>query len=303
VKRLCLCLAAAMATTLAAPSALAQRTIVGGDDDEDDDGAPRQAPPPPEKKDEKKDDKKDEKGAKKDDKKDAKKDDKKADDKAKADGKGKKGDKAKDDKKGPVDVLADTDEDKARQKAEDEARKKAEASASAEDKKKAEAQRKLQEEKAAAEEKRRQASRADRLASAKRERAFRRTDGDEFVVIAEVAPGEVKKGKLVEMKLEIFKPLDVPDPKFGSRMPWRNLNLTATVVEPTGKKDAKTVYAIHSMGAPGRYGVHFTPGRDGVIQVQITGEAGDRSVNVTIPLHVGVWPPPDFEEEDKRLFQ
>jgi hypothetical protein len=64
-----------------------------------------------------------------------------------------------------------------------------------------------------------------------------------------------------------------------------------------------TRYAVHSLGAPGRYGFHFTPGNDGVVQVQLSGEVGERRLNVTIPLHVGVWPPPDFEDEDKKLLQ
>jgi hypothetical protein len=39
------------------------------------------------------------------------------------------------------------------------------------------------------------------------------------------------------------------------------------------------------------------------VQVQLSGEVGERRLNVTIPLHVGVWPPPDFEDEDKKLLQ
>ena len=83
----------------------------------------------------------------------------------------------------------------------------------------------------------------------------------------------------------------------------RDLKLVAAVIEPTGKKDMTTRFAVHSLGAPGRYGFHFTPTNDGVVQVQLSGEVGERRLNVTIPLHVGVWPPPDFEDEDKKLLQ
>jgi hypothetical protein len=301
---LLLCLS--LPATVAIPAA-AQRDVVGADDEEED-GPPRAAPPQPEeKKDDKKDD--DKKGKKKkddqkpaedkkptEDKKPAKDDDKKA---AKDDKKA-----AKDDKKAaPVDVLADSEEDKAKKKAEDEARKKADEAASAEDKKKAEEKKRLLEQKKLDEEKRLQETKADRLVAAKKRRAYRRTDGNDVVVLAEVEPGAVVKGGLVEMRLEVYKPLDVADPRFGGREPYRELKLVAAVIEPTGKKDMTTRYAVHSLGAPGRYGFHFTPGNDGVVQVQLSGEVGERRLNVTIPLHVGVWPPPYFEDEDKKLLQ
>lgn len=287
-----------LSASLALPAA-AQRDVVGADDDDEDDGPPRAAPPPPPPEE------------KKDDKKGKKKDDKKADDK-KAAGDKKADDKKADDKKGkkddqkpapPVDVLADDDEDKAKRKAETEARKKAEEAASAEDKKKAEDKRRLAEEKKVAEEKRRQETKADRLAAAKRSRTYRRADGADVVILAEVAPGAVVKGGLIEVKLEVFKPLDVADPRFGAREPWRDLALVAAVIEPTGKKEMTTRFAVHSLGAPGRYGFHFTPGNDGVVQVQLSGDVGERRLNITIPLHIGVWPPPDFEDEDKKLTQ
>jgi hypothetical protein len=152
------------------------------------------------------------------------------------------------------------------------------------------------------EEKRLQETKADRLAAAKKQRVYRRTESDDVVVICEVEPGAVSKDAVVEMRLEVFRPLDVADPRFGAREPHRDLNLVATVVEPTGKKTTTTAtYTVHPLGAPGRYGFHFTPNHDGVLQVQLSGDVGGRRLNVTIPLHVGVWPPPDFEDEDKKL--
>ena len=122
-----------------------------------------------------------------------------------------------------------------------------------------------------------------------------------MAVLATLTPGAVQKDGLVELNLDVFKRLDVADPKFGNREPFRDLHLVAVVVDQTGKKNARTSYAVHSLGAPGRYGFHFTPTRDGVVQVLLTGEAGERTINIAIPLHVGVWPPPDFDEEDKKL--
>ena len=280
-----LLLAAAFA--MATLPALAQREIVGADDDEEDGDAPprktEEAPANGKATDKKADPKK--------------KGDKKAEEAKKADPK-----KADAKKKGgpPADVLADTDEDKQKQKAEDEARKKAEESASVADKKKADERAKLAEDKRLADEKRLADSKVARLASAKRERSYRREEG-EVAVLATLTPGAVQKDGLVELNLDVFKRLDVADPKFGNREPFRDLHLVAVVVDQTGKKNARTSYAVHSLGAPGRYGFHFTPSRDGVVQVLLTGEAGERTINIAIPLHVGVWPPPDFDEEDKKL--
>jgi hypothetical protein len=299
-----LLLAAALATV--ALPAFAQREIVGGEDDEDGDAPPRKAEEPPaddkkaedpkKKKKQTAEEKKAEDKKAEDKKAEDKKDPKKAEDKKAEDPK-----KAVDAKKGaPVDVLADTDDDKKKRKAEDDARKKAEESASVADKKKAEDKAKLAEEKRLNEEKRREDTKVQRLASAKRERTYRRVEGD-VTVLAELTPGAVQKNGLVELRLDVFKRLDVADPKFGNREPFRDLRLVAVVVEQTGKKDARTSYAVHSLGAPGRYGFHFTPVHDGVVQVLLTGEVSERTINMAIPLHVGVWPPPDFDEEDKKL--
>ena len=280
-------LSAALLTSIATPS-LAQRSVAGDDDDDDDDDDGKKAD------DKKADDKK------ADDKKadDKKADGKKADDK-KADGK-KADDKAV--KKPVGDVLDETAEDKKKRKAEDDARRKADDAAAAADKKKADDKARLADEKSAADEKRRIDTREQRLVSARRVRPLLREAGDIRIQVA-VEPGAVVKAKLVEIRLDLGKKLEVADPKFGTREPLRNLDLTATVTESTGKKDSSRVYAVHSLGAPGRYGFHITPPKDGELQVQITGDADGRSLDVSFPLHVGAWPPPDFDDEDKALVE
>jgi hypothetical protein len=76
------------------------------------------------------------------------------------------------------------------------------------------------------------------------------------------------------------------------------------VMEPTGKKDAKKIYALHNLGAPGQYGFHFTPTKDQTLQLQVVGTTKDGgSIDAAFNVHVGVWPPPDFDDEEKKLAQ
>ncbi len=306
------------ATALPSLPAAAQRSVAGSDDDEDDeDGGKKKDEPakPAEPPVDPKGAKKDSKGKKKDDKKKAEEEraaaDKAAADKAAAEkAAGEKGGDKKADpkstKKGETaDVLDETAEDKKKRKAEDDARDKAEAAASAADKKKADDKAKLAEEKKISDDKRRVETREQRLTSAKKVRPLVRDEGELNIQVA-VQPGAAVKNELVEVRFDIGKKLTVADPKFGNREPLKNLKLTAIVSDGTGKKDAARAYAVHSLGAPGAYGFHVTPPKDGLLQVQVVGDApdgdgGTRSINVTFPIHVGVWPPPDFDDEDKKL--
>jgi hypothetical protein len=294
-------LAVAVPSAVTAPAALAQKRPPAADDDDDDDGPgslpqrgglPRAAEPP---KDDKKDAKDDKKADKKDAK-DAKKDAKDAKKDAKAD---KKADK-KDAKAPAGDVLEETAADKAKRQAEDDARKKAEDAAAAAAAKKAEEQEKLTAEKRAAEDKRRAEGRDSRLASAKRVRPYQREQG-EIVASIQLQPGAVVAGQVVEVRLDVGRRLKVADPRYGSREPQRGLNLVARVSDSSGKKPVVSEYMVHPLGAPGIYGFHMTPQKDGVLDVQIVGEVAGRTVNFALPLHVGVWPPPDFDDEDKKI--
>ena len=289
-------LLASVLSIAAVPAALAQRSVVGGDEEEEEGKDKKAGDKPADKADKKKQD--EAKKKKDDDKKNAEAGKKNAEADKKANGKS-----AKDGKKDhkPGDVLEDTSEDKKKQDAEDQARKAAEAAAETEQKKKEEEQKKLLEQKKAAEDKRRADTREQRLASAKRVRPLARTSGDIAVAIA-IEPGAVVKGAVVEVRLDVARLLDVSDPRLGNKAPLKGLELTAIVTETTGKKDKEIArYAVHSLGAPGAYGFHVTPPGDGALRVQIVGSAGTGSVDVTFPLHVGVWPPPDFDNEDQLL--
>jgi murein DD-endopeptidase MepM/ murein hydrolase activator NlpD len=307
-KRLARPLAALLTGVLAfAPAATAQRKIIGAPEEAPDAGPPaeeKKADKQEEKPAEKKDPKKEEK---KDDKKDEKKDEKQAEKKdPKKEEKATKPDDKKAKKDAKQDILEDTPEEKARQKKDDEARaaaeRAAEAAADAEKRKKEEEQKKLLEEKQAAEEKKRLENRDQRLAAARKVRNLSRSSGDVAISVA-IEPGEVKAERLVEIRFDLGQKLTVPDPRYGLRMPLRGLtDLVASVSQPTGKKDvAAARYLVHPLEAPGRYGFHTTPLKDGLYQVLISGKAKDgKAFEASFPLHVGVWPPPDFEDEERN---
>ena len=238
---------------------------------------------------------------------DKKVDDKKVDDK-KVDAK-KVDEKKVDDKKVDAksvkkatvgDILDDNADDQHKRKVEEDARQKAESAAAAAEQKKTDDKARLAEDKKNADVKRHADTREQRLASARRVRPLFREEGDVRLQVA-IEPGAVVKGSLVEVRFDLAKALDVADPKFGNREPLKNLQLIATVREATGKKGSERVYAVHSLGAPGTYGFHLTPPKDGVLQVEISGEAVGRTINQSFALHVGVWPPPDFDDEEKKL--
>lgn len=213
-----------------------------------------------------------------------------------------KNDPKKDDKR---DVLDDTPEETAKRAKDDAARsaaeKAAEAAAEAEKKKKEDDQRKLLEEKKAADEKKKLENKDHRLAAARKVRNISRSVNGLGLSFA-IEPGEVKANSVIEIRLDVTQKLDVADPRYGNLMPLKGLDLVATVSQPTGKKDAGALrYQLHPLESAGRYGFHTTPLKDGLYQVTVRGTTKEgKSVEGSFPLHVGVWPPPDFDDEEKN---
>ncbi len=290
------------------------RGIIGADDEDGE--KPRDAgPPPAEKKDEKKHEKK-----KKDEKKgDPKKDEKAADpkpaDPKPADPKAdpKKGDPKKDassvkpDDKKKKDVLDDTDEERKKRDAEDEKKRAAEAAtekaAEEAEAKKAAAAQKALDDKKAADDKRRKETRDQRLAAAKKLRTLIRTQGTTGLGLA-IEPGLPVANDVTELRVVVTKKLEVADPRFGTLQPMEGLQLTATVEDTTGKKDGwKRRYTLHQLDAPGRYGFHVTVPKDGAYKITVDGNVDGNQVGVSYPMHVGAWPPPDFDEEEKKALE
>lgn len=180
-------------------------------------------------------------------------------------------------------------EEDAKRKAEEEARKKAEEEAQ---KKAEEAKRK--------EEERLEGLRDGRLQAAKTRRQYMRSSGNLQATIA-LEPGAPQKDKLMEVRVQVGEQLKVADPRFGNFKPRKDFQLVATVREPSKRKPVLYRYRVHPMSTPGQYGFHHTLRLDGEHIIQISGKAanGDE-ISLDFPVHAGVWPPPDFDEEDSN---
>ena len=251
-----------------APSAVAQRRIIGSDSDQVTDAGP--APPPP-----------------------------RAEAKAPVKAKKKPAEEKKpvDDKR---DVLKDTPAEKVTKSKETEAKeaagKAAESAADAAAKKKQEDLKRLADEQRAADAKKKLENKDQRLAAAKKLRQLTRSSGP-FALSVALEPGHVQKDALLEVRLDIAQKLDVPDPRYGNLLPIKGAKLVATVTSGKGKQR----YALHALDTPGRYGWHTTPNTDGPMSVQISGTTSEgQNLDATFAVHVGVWPPPDFEPEEKN---
>jgi hypothetical protein len=274
----------AVLAALLAPAAVNAGRVIGGDDDDQADAGPaakpadKSAPP-----------------AKKDDAK-AKKDDAKAKDAKSPPPAPPPAAKDKSKSVAPKDVLDDTPAEKAAKAKDAEAKSKAEDAADAAQKKKDDEQRKLQEEKKAADAKKKLENKDQRLAAARKIRQLTRTSGP-FVMGFALEPGEVKANNVLAVRAQIAEKVDVPDPRYGDRVPQRNAELTA-VVSGNGKK---LRYEMHALDAPGRYGFHTTPLKDGSYLVAIEGKNGEgKPLSTSFTIHVGVWPPPDFDTEEQN---
>lgn len=105
------------------------------------------------------------------------------------------------------------------------------------------------------------------------------------------------------MRVDVAERLKIADPRFGELKPLQGLRLIATVREPStgGGSPVEHRYVVHGLRAPGAYGFHHTPRMDGEHTVRIDGQtAKGEPFSFEFPLHVGAWPPPDFDEEEKN---
>lgn len=191
-------------------------------------------------------------------------------------------------------------EEAALKKAEEEARKKREA----EEQKKKEATEKRAAQKAEAGK--------QNLEGARKSRTYRREKSG-LMITAKLTPGAVEDNKLTEMEFMVVEKLAEPDPTYGDYGPIEDgellVTLTCTALPPPKDPKAKTgtppppvAYALHPLGDAGKYGFHATLPTPGEWQVKMSGKRKDGKAipEASIPLHVSVWPPPDFDAEEKN---
>lgn len=158
----------------------------------------------------------------------------------------------------------------------------------AEEKKK-EAKRKKEEEKKRKVEERKAQNKDARLKNAKSARFLTRDEGN-YRIVTTLLPGAVKSGKVLEVRFDVGTKLEVAHPKYGNIKPQKGLRMIAIVDDGTEKK----TYLVHPLKAAGAYGFHHTPSADGEISVRL--EYKEFQSDTTV--HVGAWPPPDFEDEE-----
>lgn len=107
-----------------------------------------------------------------------------------------------------------------------------------------------------------------------------------------IRPGEPKPGQLVELRLDVAKTREVPDPTYGEQVPVEGLALQLTMSGP----GSKVRYYARPLADVGSYGVHWTPAAKGLWTAQLSqlsqlqgAEAGPQvsfEVGVGVPMPV-----------------
>lgn len=181
-------------------------------------------------------------------------------------------------------------------KAEEEAERAAEEAA----KKKAEAERLAREKAAAEAEAERKAAEQAMLEASAVSRQYVRKSG-RIAARLFVEPGRVETGRVTELRFRLVETLKKADPRYGNNRPVKAANLVAEVELPKkGRKAQEPVrYAVHKLPEAGVFGIHHTFTHEGAFAVTIRGEtSAGTPVALSLPVHVGAWPPPDFPAEE-----
>jgi hypothetical protein len=114
----------------------------------------------------------------------------------------------------------------------------------------------------------------------------------EFIFTVGMKPGVPDPDQVTEIMIAANAVPKRADPKFGNRVPLENANLTLEVTSPGGEVIAK--FRAHQMPlSSGKYGVHFTPGQEGIYSLAIRGTTADgKALSGDLKLPVKVWPLP-----------
>jgi hypothetical protein len=114
----------------------------------------------------------------------------------------------------------------------------------------------------------------------------------EFAFTVGMKPGIPDPDQVTEILIAANAVPKSPHPKFGNRVPLEGAQLIVEVSSPGGEVVAK--FKAHEMPlAAGRYGIHFTPGQEGIYTLAIRGKSADgKTLVADVKLPVKVWPLP-----------
>lgn len=135
------------------------------------------------------------------------------------------------------------------------------------------------------------------------ERLIEKREGS-YVFKLTLRPGNLKPNRVADVSLEILRVLEIPDPVTGDRSPVSGAEVVAQVKPPAPAAPAKgrkppppppsPRYVGWPLDVPGTYGLHFTPGTDGLFELAFegvdpkNGEDGEpRRFDTTFRLGVG----------------
>jgi hypothetical protein len=100
-----------------------------------------------------------------------------------------------------------------------------------------------------------------------------------------IRPGEPRPGQLVDLRLDVAKQREVPDPTYGEQVPVEGLALQLSMSGPGNK----VRYYARPLADVGSYGVHWTPAAKGLWTLQLSQLPGfEAGPQVSFEVGVGV---------------
>jgi hypothetical protein len=100
-----------------------------------------------------------------------------------------------------------------------------------------------------------------------------------------IRPGEPKPGQLVDLRLEVARQREVPDPTYGEQVPVEGLGLQLAMSGP----GSRVRYLARPLADVGSYGVHWTPAAKGLWTLQLAQLPGlEAGPQVSFEVGVGV---------------
>lgn len=123
------------------------------------------------------------------------------------------------------------------------------------------------------------------------ERTWSVKSGDNIFTLV-MKPGIPDPNQVTEIMIEANSIPKKAHPRYGNRVPMENASLVVEVTSPAGELVGR--FAAHPIPlANGKYGIHFTPGQEGIYSLGVRATTADnQAVNADLKLPVKVWPLP-----------